>query len=170
MRYGTRTHCKRRWTPQGQRPICQVKLGYDWAYLYVALCPFTGDTFAMFFSHLDKACFAKFMECFIQYKKQQQQEVSLLLIGDGATAHTSQDWDNCQQIDWVKQPTACPELNPVERFFEELRRHTSNRVFANKQEVEDKIELLIKQYMDQPKKVRSLTLFPYIKSSENNSF
>ena len=62
MRYGTRTHSKRRWTRQGHRPVCQVKLGYQWGYLYVAICPFTGDIFAMFFSHLDKACFATFLQ------------------------------------------------------------------------------------------------------------
>jgi len=30
MRYGTRTECKRRWTRQGKRPTCKVKIGYKW--------------------------------------------------------------------------------------------------------------------------------------------
>ena len=120
MRYGTRTHCKRRWTVQGERPVCNVKLGYDWAYLYVALCPFCGTMFAMFFSHLDKACFRQFMKEFEQHIAQHHAGQKVLLVGDGATAHTAQKWDEYEQIDWLKQPTACPEVNPVERFFQEL--------------------------------------------------
>lgn len=170
MRFGTRTHCKRRWTVQGERPTCKVKLGYDWAYLYVAICPFCGTTFAMFYSHLDKACFSHFMEEFGKHVAQKYPNKKVLLVGDGATAHTSQDWDNYKQLDWVRQPTACPELNPVERFFQELRRHTSNRVFATRQEVEDKIAQLVQEYIKQPEKVKKLTLFPYIKGSENDLF
>jgi len=168
MRFGTRTHCKKRWTVQGKRPICKVKLGYDWAYLYVAICPFCGTIFATFYSHLDKTCFAHFMKEFEHHIQENHPNQKVLLIGDGATAHTAQNWEEYKDIDWVRQPTACPELNPVERFFQELRRHTSNRVFANKQEVEDKIEQLVQDYIQQPEKVRKLTLFPYIKSSDNN--
>lgn len=109
MRYGTRTHCKRRWTRQGHRPICQVKLGYEWGYLYVAICPFSGDVFAMFFSHLDKTCFSIFLAHLQDHLKQKGKNKGLL-IGDGATAHTSQQWQD-YELDWQKLPTACPELN-----------------------------------------------------------
>lgn len=161
MRYGTRTHSKRRWSRQSQRPLCQVKLGYEWGYLYVAICPYTADIFAMFFSHLDKACFAHFLEQF-QLHLQKNGLSKVLLIGDGATAHTSQDWSQWQPV-WEKLPTACPELNPVERFFEELRRHTANRIFESKQQVEVLIEKLLLEFIQNPEKVKSITLFPYLK-------
>lgn len=160
MRYGTRTHCKRRWSRQGKRPLCQVKLGYQWGYLYVALCPFSADLFAMFFSHLDKACFAHFLEQF-QLHLSKKDISKVLLIGDGASAHTSQDWSQWQ-LTWQKLPTACPELNPVERFFEELRRHTANRIFQDKEQVELLLEKLIQEFIHKPHKVKNITLFPYI--------
>jgi len=164
MRYGNRTHCKKRWTVQGDRPVCPVKLGYDWGYLYVALCPFSGDVFAMFFTHLDKACFHEFLKAFSAHLHNKGVSGSTLLVGDGATAHTSQNWDEHPEVDWQRQPTACPELNPVERFFEELRRHTG-KLFQTREEIEGKITRLVQEYIRMPKKVTSLTLYPYIKHS-----
>jgi hypothetical protein len=91
MRYGTRTHCRRRWTRQGKRPACPVKLDYEWGYLYVAICPFTGDTYAMFLSHLVKQCFTYFLQQ-LQLHLQEKGIDKALVMGDGATAHTSQNW------------------------------------------------------------------------------
>lgn len=167
MRYGTRTHSKRRWTVQGDRPVCPVHIGYQWGYLYVALCPFSGDLFSMFFTHLDKACFAVFLEHLQAYVGSKIQD-KILLIGDGATAHTAQDWGTVKRITWKRQPTACPELNPVERLFQEIRRYTANQIFTDKSDVEKLIATLIEYYLNDPLAVRSLTLFPYIKSSLNN--
>ncbi len=163
MRYGTRTHSKRRWTRQGHRPICQVKLGYQWGYLYVAICPFTGDVFAMLFTHLDKACFSIFLE-HLQAYVEPKSHGRTLLIGDGATAHTCQAWHK-YKLDWQQLPTACPELNPVERFFQELRRHTSNRVFNDKDQVEQLLVSLVTDFKAETQKIKKMTLYPYIKQS-----
>jgi len=162
MRYGNRTHCKKRWTVQGDRPTCPVKLGYQWGYLYVAICPFSGDVFAMLFTHLDKACFNEFLKGFGTHLHDKGVSGNTLLVGDGATAHTSQNWGEHLAIDWQRQPTACPELNPVERFFEEIRRHTG-KLFLNLEEIEKKITQLVEGFSNEPGKVSSLTLYPYIK-------
>lgn len=164
MRYGTRTHCRRRWSRQGIRPTCPVKLGYEWGYLYVALCPFSGDVFSMLLTHLDKACFACFVQQFQQHLKEQG-VARVLLIGDGATAHTSQPWQEYEQVEWVKLPTACPELNPVERFFLELRRQSANKIWQNKEQIEQLLQKLILEYNQNPEAIKKLTLFPYLISA-----
>lgn len=94
----------------------------------------------------------------------QRGKENVLIIGDGATAHTSQRWQD-YEIDWEKLPTACPELNPVERFFEELRRHTSNRVFENKEQIEKLITSLVTEFKGQTQKIKKLTLYPYLDKS-----
>ncbi len=52
----------------------------------------------------------------------------VVLIADKAGAHQS---SVCEQrgIAFEPLPTACPELNPVERFFEEVRKELSDQVF-----------------------------------------
>lgn len=82
MRYGTRTHCRRRWSRQGTRPTCRVRLGYEWGYLYVAICPFTGDMFSMLLTHLDKDCFAEFARQLQEHLKEKGVGRALL-VGDG---------------------------------------------------------------------------------------
>ena len=117
----------------------------------------------MFFSHLDKACFSVFIEHLEAYLRQKYQD-KVLLIGDGATAHTAQPWSD-YGIDWRQLPTACPELNPVERFFKELRRHTSNRVFDSKEQVEKLIVHLVDNFKAETEKIKQLTLYPYLRQS-----
>ena len=76
----------------------------------------------------------------------------------------AQSWSD-YKVDWQQLPTACPELNPVERFFEELRRHTSNRVFDSKEQVEELITDLVDDFKAETQKVKKLTLYSYLKQS-----
>ena len=162
MRYGTRTHCKRRWTRKGRRPVCKVKIGYKWNYLYVALCPYSGDVFACILSHLNQECFELFINAFKEHLIQKNiSPDKVLLIGDGATAH-QEDIVEQQEIHWQKLPTACPELNPVERFFQELRKYTANEVFENLEEIDSLIENLVNEYIYNPLAVTKLTLYSYL--------
>ena len=160
MRYGTRTACKRRWTRQGSRPVCKVKIGYEWGYLFVALCPANGDVFACYCSHLDKACFQYFMQQFAIHLQAKAIASSILLIGDKATAHQQSLLP--AGIDWQSLPTACPELNPVERFFEELRKILANRIFENKGQIEQCLTFWINDYQKHPHTIIQLTNFSWI--------
>ena len=90
MPYGNRTECKRRWMIQGKHPICRMKIGDDWGYLYVALAPGTGNLFALFFTHWNKACFEVFLQEFEKHLASKGGEGKILLVGDGTTAHPSQ--------------------------------------------------------------------------------
>lgn len=85
----------------------------------------------------------------------------VLLIGDGATAH-QQNIVEKQAIHWQKLPTACPELNPVERFFQELRKYTACEVFDNLEQIDLLIEKLVNEYICNPLAVTKLTLFTYL--------
>ena len=42
-----------------------------------------------------------------------------LFIADGATAHKAELFDK-EKLVFERLPAACPELNPVERFFKEI--------------------------------------------------
>jgi transposase len=160
MRYGTRTACKRRWSRQGRRPVCQVKIGYEWGYLFLALCPASGDLFACYCSPLDKACFAYFVSEFNKHLQAQAIDSALLLIGHKATAHQGGLLPG--SIHWQSLPTACPELNPVERFFEELRKVVANRVFEDKNQIEECLSFWINEYQKQPEQIMQLTQFSWL--------
>lgn len=161
MRYGTRTHLKRRWGRRGHRPVCPVKIGYDWGFLYVALCPFDGDLFAMILPRLNQTCFDIFVRELAAHIAQRQLPKKALLIGDGASAHAPFIMEQ-HGIDWQKLPSACPELNPVERFFEEIRRVTANNVFETVVQIEALIINELNHFFDDTKAVKSIAGYSYI--------
>jgi hypothetical protein len=159
MRLGTRTELGRKWSPIGERPRGKQKIGYQYLYLYVSIKPFTGELLAMFLPRLDKGCFALSAK-----QRRHTIENKLLLIADGATAHRLAD----EKIELVKLPAYSPETNPVERFFEELRRDLEFCVFESLNEAEMYLTKVLQKYYEQPELVKSLTLYPYIKHAQPN--
>ena len=155
MRFGTRTDLKRRWTPQGHRPKAPVKIGYEFAYLYVALCPFNGWLYAMILPYANKESFT----CFIQ-ELNEELNTNTLLIADRASFHQHACADNTY-LTLAYLPTACPELNPVERLFKEIRKGLANRIFANLQIACTTLETIVKQWQYNTHQLINLTLFPY---------
>jgi transposase len=163
MRSGTRTELKKRWGPSGHRPITRVKIGYQFTYLYAALNPYSGKLIALLLPFMTKECFGIFMNYFAQQVKDEYGDQKVLLIGDGASNH-QQDTINEQYITLEILPTACPELNPAERFFEQLRTELSNLVFDNLEQVELHLCQILKKYYENPQLVSDLTLFDYIRN------
>ncbi len=72
-----------------------------------------------------------------------------------------------QNIRFEYLPPYCPELNPVERLIEELRKELSNKVFDDLREVEQVLESALKKYFDNPQLLSNLTLYPYIRKVLN---
>lgn len=159
MRLGTRTELGRKWSPIGVRPSGKQKIGYEYLYLYVSLKPFTGELFTMFLPRLDKECCALFTK-----ERSRTIDSRLLMIADGATAHRSAD----EKIELLKLPAYSPETNPVERFFEELRKQLEFCVFETLDEAEFYLTKVLQKYYEQPALIKSLTLYPYIKHAQLN--
>lgn len=160
MRVGTRTNLGRKWTPFGIRPKGKQKIGYEYLYLYVSIKPYTGEMFAMFLPRLDKKCFKIFAD-----ERSKSLKKKTLMVLDGATAHRLEDND---VLRIEKIPSYSPELNPVERFFLELRRRMKFKIFDSLEDAEDCLSEVLKEFFSDKERVKSLTLFPYITYARNN--
>ncbi|MBD0299924.1 MAG: transposase, partial [Nitrososphaera sp.] len=121
MRTGTRTELKRRWTPVGHRPLCKVKLGYEFTYIYAALAPVRGHLIALLLPDMTGDSFQLFLEFFETQVKKLYRRRKVLLILEQASAHHYKTAKNCQVV-LHYLPVASPELNCVEGFFEEIRK------------------------------------------------
>ncbi|WP_421831032.1 transposase [Larkinella sp.] len=82
-----------------------------------------GRCFTAFLPKLDSESFAWFIG-----KVQECVEQKSLFIADAVTAHKFQLFDN-QVMVFERLPAACPELNPVERFFKEVQKQLKHRFF-----------------------------------------
>jgi transposase len=162
MRSGTRSQCKSRWSYKGRRPICKMKLGYEFCYLYTALCPSTGHLLALILPDMSKDSFCIFCRFFSE-QVNVSQNPPVLMIADGAGAHQKQV---CLKEGFYLEhlPTACPELNPVERFFEEVRKEMSNQIFDTIENVEQHLSQVLKKYFHNKNKIIQLTNYPYIRT------
>jgi transposase len=159
LRAGTRTELSRKWAPMGHRPIAPVKIGYENTYLYLTVCPFTGEGFATFLPKLDSKSFGWFIQ-----KVEESISEKSLFIADGAKAHKEELFD-ANKLVFKKLPPACPELNPVERFFKEVRKYLKNKVFESLELAQQKIQKVVETISASVDNVISLTCFPYIKNT-----
>lgn len=62
-------------------------------------------------------------------------------------------------------PRAFPELNPAERFFEELRKELADHVFENIVEVQDYLCKVLKKYYNHPKQIVQLCYHPSVRTT-----
>ena len=156
LRAGTRTDLGRKWGPSGHRPVSRVKIGYESVYLYLALCPFTGRGFAAFLPKLNGTFFRWFLE---QINGDLCRPT--LFVADGAKAHKA-DYFESTHMTFSKLPPACPELNPVERVFLEVRRGLKHQVFSCLDEAQKCVKRVLEGLFWEVGKIVSLACFPYI--------
>lgn len=104
MRSGTRSESKRRWTARGHRPLCKVKLGYGFTYLYCALAPATGQLIALILPEMTLECFDIFLAHFKTQTRALHGTHPVMLIADKAGSHQK---SVCEQraLPW----NICPE-------------------------------------------------------------
>jgi len=84
-----------------------------------------------------------------------------LFIADGARAHKAELFDK-EKLVFERLPAACPELNPVERFFKEVRKQLKNRVFETLEQAQKRIQKIVEDLFEEQDKVIALTCFPYL--------
>ena len=156
MRFGLRTNLKSRWTPTGVRPKGSIKIGYQWGYLYAAVNPKEGLLQAWLMPDMQQNTFQCFMDDFSK-----NTEADSLLILDGAPAHRSK-LNLPEKLCLMFLPAYSPELNPVERLFQELRKALSNQIFDSLQQVEEVLTNALRPYFSQPEKLKQLSLYPWM--------
>ena len=87
----------------------------------------------------------------------------LIMILDQAGWHFSNDLKVPENIKLIPLPSHSPELNPVEHLWEELRENEfHNKAFDSLNKVENALCIGLKNLMDNPDKIRSMTFFDYL--------
>jgi transposase len=97
-----------------------VKIGFKNFYLYSAVEPRTGRHFTLELPYVNTDCLNVFLD---EFSKAYPQD-DILLVMDGAGWHRSKDLIIPANIKIDYLPPYSPELNPVERFWEHIKRYT----------------------------------------------
>lgn len=112
-RLGLKTIPGRLITAYGVKPVGLTQWQRDCFWLYGVVEPLSGFSFFYEFSHLDPTCFQQFLELL---SLELGDDIALIQV-DQATAHTATGIICPSNIFLTFQPSHCPELNPIERFW-----------------------------------------------------
>ena len=134
-----------------------VRRAYDWTYLYAAVDPASGERFCVYLPGMDGLC----LEAFLEYLGEAYADHHLLVVLDGAPSHTSGQVELPENVSLMRLPSYSPELNPVERWFQEFRRALSNKTFETVELLQEALTKVLAPYWRVPARLRSLTGFSW---------
>jgi len=116
-RFGLRSTTMRIWSERGKRTLVKVQQGFKNFYGYSAVCPFDGDSFSLILPGVN----TEFMNLYLT-ELSTYIEKKIILIMDGAGWHRSNELMNFKNIQIIILPAYSPELNPVEKLWEWLKK------------------------------------------------
>jgi len=158
MRYGLMTNLRRSWSAIGQRVVLDHQQAYANSYLFSAIAPFTGENFHFLLPAMD----GDMTYLFLRELKKQHPTQHVVVVWDNAPCHRRKDMQEIDGLTVVPLPPYSPELNPAERYFEEIRRVTANRVFESLEKQEELITEAIKKW-DVCDKIKRLAGYGWIR-------
>ena len=158
-RLGLHLPLHRRLTGYGVKPIQVVEPLYESYWLYAAVEPTTGEAFWWELPSLDAECFDIFLHKFGQYYAE---SLNLVLL-DQAPAHVAQRVSVPANVLLVWLPAYSPELNPVERLWEDLKNRidvADARIRRNLTALQAHVAGLVQRYTAAT--IASLTGYAYL--------
>ena len=157
MRYGLISNPWRNWGPVGERVVIPKQMEFDWGYLWTETDVLAGDLNVWFLPEMNGETLSR-----IVAKMPDKWGNNVALVWDNAGAHKSAAKRLPDGISVIPLPAYSPELNPVERFFQELRRRIANKIFSSLEELEDALSEGLEEYFQDREKVKQLCSYPWI--------
>lgn len=116
-RFGRLMQPRACWAPYPIRPVIPQGVVREYVYAYTAACPIDGHIDFTVQPFLD----TENVNHFLKYLSAQHSNEEVVLVWDGARAHTSDDVKMPNNIHPILLPPRSPRLNPTESFWGELR-------------------------------------------------
>jgi len=159
MRFGLISNYRRSWSLIGKRTVIANQQEFINRYLYSAIDPITGDNFHLLgFNDVNAAITKKFLEALIE----QYPDNHIVMIWDNAPFHRKKELHQINGLTPIFLPSYSPELNPVERFYGEIRKSTANRLFKNIEIQKNIIEDEVVKWMKNTDKTKKLCGYDWI--------
>lgn len=155
-RFGLMTVQRRILTMRGVKPIGAFQQRFIFRYVYGVVAPCDGDHFYITATHADTLMFSWFLE---QLSAHKPEELKILFL-DRAGYHLAKDLQVPDNILLWHLPSYCPELNGIERFWQEVKRHIAWHNFDTAVNLEQWLEQELKAYNNET--IASIAGYDYI--------
>ena len=135
-RFGTHSKIGHGWFSKGVRSEVKIKLGFQNFYVYSAISSATGYNFSLTLPEVNTAG----MNIFLQRLAKSTKGRKVVLVLDGAGWHRSKDLSVPCNIELLYLPPYSPELNPVERLWQYIKRHIiRNKIYDTLRDLENAV-------------------------------
>jgi hypothetical protein len=155
-RWGLKTLVGRVITAMGIKPVVSTQWSRQSFWLYGAVEPLSGDSFFYAFSHLDATCFNLFVQ---EFSAAFPDSLNLLQL-DQAGAHCAALIEWPDNVVPLFQPSHSPELNPIERFWQDLRKLFKGKTFEQLPQLQQAVFEALKTIAQES--IASLTGYSFI--------
>lgn len=154
---------RRRITLPGVRPLISSEIKREYEYLFGLIEPLTGKDFMMELPNLD----TEMMQIFLDEFSAEDQDSLHVIMMDNASAHTTEKLQVGENIMFIFFPANAPELNPMERFWKELKDWLSDYEPKTIKEVRQLVTECLKSFSEAA--ISSLTSFDYLMTAWKNA-
>ena len=132
-RFGQQNTTTRLWAKKGTRPRAVKQQQFEYAYLFGAVCPATGDTEALIAPIMNMYVMEKHLSLISQKVPKGRHAV---IVVDGAAWHQAHLTEKFDNLSIIKLPPYSPELNPIEQVWQWLRQNElANRCFRGYEDI-----------------------------------
>ncbi len=152
---------RRRITLKGVKPVGTVQYGFENFYVYGAIEPTTGESFFLELPQLNSAMFQIFLN---EFAHCYQESLNIILMDNGS-CHRAQSLLIPANVVCLFLPPYSPELNPIERLWQEVKAQLAWILVAQIEELEHHVERILRQYAKAT--LQSLTSYAYFVQAVN---
>jgi len=161
-RFGRITNPHRCWAPSGIRPDVPSQIVREYLYAFVAVSPQDGIVDSIILPEVDTEAMSIFLA---EVSSRHPQEFVIMFL-DRAGWHRSNNLRIPENIRLLWLPPYCPQCNPVEHIWDEIReKWFANRVFNSLDAVEDTLFDALVNIENDPGRIQKLTGFEWVISN-----
>ena len=160
-RFGLHTVARRRLTLRGVKPICPFEQTFQSFWLCGAVQPNSGENFVLELPATDSDCLQVFLDQFAAAYAQDPAQVQVLLM-DNSGPHRAKALRWPERVVPVYLPSYCPELNPIERWWWELKEAVASQVYGSLDALRTCLDAELASWNHGPARMCSLTSYPYL--------
>lgn len=161
-RFGLLPIPRRRITLPGIKPISPVQFQFESYYLYGAVEPKTGESFFLELPNLNTQCFQIYLD---EFSKAYADSFNVMIL-DRGKFHQAKRLKIPHNVATVFLPPYSPELNPIERLWEDIKDEISDELYPSILALMDKVASILKRYTKEA--IQSLTSYPYLIEAVND--
>jgi len=166
-RFGRINDPRRCWAEKGFRPTAHKQIIREYTYAYGAFSPMDGGMDSLILPDMR----AVTMGIFLNEVSGRHSEELILMVMDGAPCHGAALLNLPKNIDLLKLPPYCPQLNPSENMWDEIReKEFANRSFKSMRHLEKHLCQALRKYEESSDTVKSISQWDWISEPINSFF